>query len=103
MTTRSRRNRMLAMLAVAAPLGCAAPAMGQTFLHYTCVGGGTFEAALFPDKRAAFLQVDGKSLELPKRLSATGARYAKGGFTLRIKGQRATLKRGGKTLDCTAN
>jgi len=44
-------------------------------------------------QRRAFLQLDGKSLTLPQRLSADGARYAKGGITFWIKGKGAQLKR----------
>jgi membrane-bound inhibitor of C-type lysozyme len=90
-------------LAIVGAAGVVTPASAQTYLHYTCAGGALFEAALFPGTRAAFVQVDGKSLQLPKRLSATGARYSRGGITLRIKGRAATLKRGGKTLNCIAN
>jgi membrane-bound inhibitor of C-type lysozyme len=91
----------MAMLAI---FGAAAvtPAQAQSYLHYKCTSGLEFEATLFADTKAAFLQVDGKSLNLPKRMSVTWARYSKDGVTFRVKGQRATLKRGGKTLDCTA-
>jgi membrane-bound inhibitor of C-type lysozyme len=93
---------MLAVLILGAT-GFAGTASAQTFLHFTCTGGAQFEAALFSDTRAVFLQLDGKSLRLPKRLAASGSRYSKGGVTLRIKGRTATLKRGGKALDCKAN
>jgi membrane-bound inhibitor of C-type lysozyme len=77
-------------------------AQAQTYLHYVCSGGLEFEAAFFTGTRSAFLQVDGKSLNLPKRVSATGSRYSKDGVTFWVKGQRATLKRGGKTIECTS-
>jgi membrane-bound inhibitor of C-type lysozyme len=93
---------MLAVLALGAT-GIAGTASAQTFLHFTCTGGAQFEAALFPDTRAAFLQLDGKSLQLPKRLAASGSRYSKGGITLRIKGRDARLRRGGKTVACKAD
>jgi aspartate/methionine/tyrosine aminotransferase/membrane-bound inhibitor of C-type lysozyme len=90
-------------LAAAGLIAFAAPATAQTYLHYTCSNGLEFEATLFPDTKAAFLQVDGKSLNLPKRMSLTWARYSRNGVTFRVKGERATLKRGGKTLDCKSN
>ena len=54
-------------------ISAAAPARAQTYLHYACAGGAEFEAAFFEGTRAAFLQIDGKSLNLPKRISATGS------------------------------
>ena len=79
-----------------------APAQGQNYVRYNCAGGTEFEAAFFAGTRAAFLQVDGKSLNLPKRIAASGTRYAKDGVTFWVKGQRATLKRAGKTIECSA-
>jgi membrane-bound inhibitor of C-type lysozyme len=93
--------RSLALVAVVS-IFAIAPAQAQTYLHYVCRGGAEFEAAFFEGTRAAFVQVDGKSLNLPKRISATGSRYAKDGVTFWVKGRRATLKRLGKTLECTA-
>jgi membrane-bound inhibitor of C-type lysozyme len=89
--------------AVLSATGMSVPASAQTFLHFTCVGGAQFEAALFSDTRAIFLQLDGRSVRLPKRISASGSRYARGGVTLRIKGRNATLRRAGKTVACTAD
>ena len=43
--------------------------------------------------RAAYVQLDGKALILPRRLSASGARYKKSGVTFWIKGDQAQLKR----------
>jgi membrane-bound inhibitor of C-type lysozyme len=91
------------VLVVLSAAGAAAPASAQTFLHFTCVSGAQFEATLFSDTRAIFLQLDGRSLRLPKRIAASGSRYAKGGVTLRIKGRNATLKRAGKTVACAAD
>jgi len=95
-------KRLSLMLATLGAISVGMPAQAQTYLHYRCVGGVEFEAAFFEGTRAAFIQVDGKSLNLPKRISATGSRYSKDGVTFWVKGQRATLKRGGKTIECTA-
>jgi membrane-bound inhibitor of C-type lysozyme len=96
------RTKPTLLLAAMVSFAAVMPAQAQTFLHYTCQDGAEFEATLFPDTKAAFLQVDGKSLTLPKRVSVTGVRYAKDGVTFHVKGERATLKRLGKTHDCTA-
>ena len=78
------------------------PAQAQTYTYYTCQNGASFELALFPGTKAAFLQLDGKSIRLPKFLSVTGARYRKNGITLWIRGDRATLRRAGKRTECRA-
>jgi membrane-bound inhibitor of C-type lysozyme len=87
-------------VAVAAAGWAVRSAQAQTYYHYTCRNGATFELALFPDRRAAFLQLDGKSLRLPRFISVTGTRYRKSGVTLWIKGERATLRRAGKRTEC---
>jgi membrane-bound inhibitor of C-type lysozyme len=77
-------------------------AQAQTYRHYTCRNGASFELALFPDTKAAFLQLDGKSIRLPRFVSVTGTRYRKDGITLWIRSDRATLRRAGKRTECTA-
>ena len=78
----------------------AAGAQAQTYLHYQCEGGTAFELAVYPDNQAAFLQVDGKSLRLPKSVSVTGTRYRGKGITVWVRGERATLRRAGKRIEC---
>jgi hypothetical protein len=87
----------LAMLAAAA-----ASAHAQTYYHYDCKDGATFEVAFYPQTKAAFLQFDGKSLQLPKRFSLTSQRFSKDGTVFRMrKGGMATIKRAGRTsADC---
>jgi membrane-bound inhibitor of C-type lysozyme len=91
----------LALATTASILGVM-PAQAQTYVHYTCRNGAQFELALFPDTKFAFVQLDGKSLQLPKFVSVTGTRYRKDGITLWIRGNRATLRRAGKKTECTA-
>ena len=98
MTT--NRTGAVALLALAAAL--ASPASAQRFVHYECDGGSHFDLALFPDTKAAFLQLDGKSVRLPQFVSVTGTRYRKDGITVWIKGDRATLRRAGKRIECAA-
>jgi hypothetical protein len=56
----------------------------------------------YPETKAAFLQLDGKSLQLPKRFSLTSQRFSKDGTVFRMKkGGQATIKRAGRTsVDC---
>jgi membrane-bound inhibitor of C-type lysozyme len=89
----------LAML-MAAPLNV--PAAAQNYVHYECHGGASFELALFEGTKAAFLQVDGKSLRLPQSISITGTRYRRDGITVWVNGERATLRRAGKRIECKA-
>ena len=90
--------RTIVLAAVAIALS--APAQAQTYVHYECEGGAHFELTLFPDDKAIFLQLDGKSLRLPQSVSITGTRYRKDGITVWTKGERATLRRAGKRIEC---
>jgi membrane-bound inhibitor of C-type lysozyme len=85
----------LAILATAAPV---APAQAQKFFHYDCEGGAHFE--LMTDRKAVFVQLDGKALRIPRFVSITGTRYRRGDITIWIKGERATLRRAGKRIEC---
>jgi hypothetical protein len=79
-----------------------APAQAQTYHHYECEGGAHFEVALYPETKAAYLQLDGKSIMLPKRFSLISQRFKKDGISLAMRaGGKALLKRGdGKTVKC---
>jgi membrane-bound inhibitor of C-type lysozyme len=76
------------------------PAQSQSYVHYECDGGTAFELALFEGTKAAFLQLDGKSIRLPQSVSITGTRYRRDGITVWVKGERATLRRAGKRIEC---
>jgi membrane-bound lysozyme inhibitor of c-type lysozyme MliC len=79
-------------------------AQAQTYYHYECADGASFEAGFYPDTKAAFLQLDGKSLQLPKRFSLTSQRFAQNGVTFSMKsGGTATIRRAGKTSQCKVN
>jgi hypothetical protein len=77
-------------------------ATAQTYYQYECDGGAHFELALYPDNKAAYLQLDGKSIMLPKRFSLVSQRFKKAGVSLAMRaGGKALLKRGdGKTVQC---
>ena len=72
---------------------CPTPARAQTFVTYSCDDGTPVVVAFIKGERTMRMQLDGKPLALPQRLSASGARYAKAGVSFWIKGQQATLKR----------
>ena len=93
------RRTALALVLLAA---AAASAQAQTFYHYECKDGATFDVAFYPETRFAFLQFDGKSLQLPKRLSLTSQRFSKNGVTFSMKRNgMASIKRAGRTsVDC---
>jgi len=89
----------LAMLAAGA-----ASAQAQQFYHYECKDNTNFEVAFYPETKFAFLQFDGKSLQLPKRFSLTSQRFAQNGVTFSMKsGGAATIRRAGKTSQCKMN
>ena len=92
--------RLAASLATVVAMALNAPARAQSYIHYQCEGGAHFELTIFPDTKAAFLQLDGKSIRLPEFVSVTGTRYRKDGITVWTKGERATLRRAGKRIEC---
>ena len=90
--------------AVASWIALVTSAQAQTYYHYDCADGASFEVALYPETKAAFLQVDGKSLQLPKRFSLTSQRFSQNGVTFSMKsGGVATIRRAGKTSQCKVN
>jgi hypothetical protein len=92
------------VVATAGWIAVVTSAPAQTYTHYECTDGASFEVGLYPDTKAAFLQLDGKSLQLPKRFSLTSQRFAQNGVTLSMKGGgTATIRRAGKTSQCKVN
>lgn len=88
------RGKAVAGLALVLLAGSAAtPSVAQTYLQYRCDDGAQLSVAFVDKSRSAYVQLDGKSISLPQRISASGARYAKGGVTFWIKGNEAQLKR----------
>jgi membrane-bound inhibitor of C-type lysozyme len=79
--------------ALTAVLLTAAPVFAQTYLKYRCEDGAQFSVAFIEQSKSAYVQLDGKSIILPRRLSGSGSRYKKGAVTIWIKGNDARLKR----------
>jgi|SRR6516225_7480381 membrane-bound inhibitor of C-type lysozyme len=81
------------------------PAAAQTSALQTfrCDDGSNFVVAFYRGESRAHVQLDGKAMTLPRRLSLSRARYSAGGITLRIKDNAATLSRGRKTTECSSS
>lgn len=95
---------MTRILPIAMTFIVATAAQAQTYYHYECADGASFEVAFYPETKAAFLQFDGKSLQLPKRFSLTSQRFSQNGVTFSMKsGGAATIRRAGKTSQCKMN
>jgi|SRR4051794_23153850 membrane-bound inhibitor of C-type lysozyme len=95
----SMLKRIVPIVLIAA--GCSSVAEAQTYHNYQCTDGSHFEVAFYPQTKAAYLQIDGKSLVLPKRFSLISQRFKQGGYSFAMRsGGKAIMKHGGKTSDC---
>lgn len=97
-----RRRDFIAIFGAAGILIGQLPVFAQTFRTYRCHDGSEFIVALFEGDKRAHLQLDGKAVTLPKRISFSGSRYAKGDIMLRITETATTLKRGKRSTECIA-
>lgn len=91
--THCRVTGTTGLAAAIAVMVSSVPASAQKFFNYSCADGSQLVAAFMPGAKVAYLQLDGKSITLPQRISASGARYKKNGVTFWIKGNEAQLKR----------
>ena len=90
------------VVAMAGSIALAASAQAQPYYHYECTDGTAFEVALYPETKAAYLQIDGKSLTLPKRFSLISQRFKQGGYSFAMRsGGNAVMKHAGKTSQCS--
>lgn len=67
-----------------------APARAQSFQTYHCTDGSEFIVAFYPYDSRAYMQIDGRAVTLPRRLTLSGTRYSSGDVTLKIKRDGAT-------------
>jgi membrane-bound inhibitor of C-type lysozyme len=96
-----RRRSICAVLAAIGIAGLSIAANAQRFTAYECNDGTQFQAAVIDRDKMAYLQLDGHSYQLPKRIAYTGDRYAKAGVTYWVRGNgRVTVKRAGKVSEC---
>jgi hypothetical protein len=92
-------KRTIALAWIAA--GCSGVAQAQTYHEYQCTDGSHFQVAFYPGTKAAYLQIDGKSLMLPKRFSLISQRFKLSGYSFAMRGGgKAIMKHGGKTSQC---
>jgi len=73
-----------------------APSLAQTttFRNYHCTDGTDFIVGFYPYDSRAYVQIDSGSVMLPRRPAFSGARYSRGGVTLKITNAgRITVKR----------
>jgi membrane-bound inhibitor of C-type lysozyme len=92
---------LLGAVALAAWLVLGGPASAQpqkTFV-YQCEDG-TQLTVTFPRFRFARLELDGRTVLLTRRISASGSRYSKRRVSFWIKGREATLVRGPRSTTC---
>jgi membrane-bound inhibitor of C-type lysozyme len=95
-----RRRDLIAIFGAAAILMSLSPVFGEAFHTYRCYDGSQFVLAFYEGDKRAHLQLDGRAVTLPKRISFSGSRYAKGGITLMITKTVVTLKRGKQSTEC---
>jgi hypothetical protein len=89
------------LTAVLIAIASATAAQAQTYRHYECTDGASFEVAFYPETKAAYLQIDGKSMVLPKRFSLISQRFKKDGYSFAMRaGGKAIMKHAGKTSQC---
>jgi len=78
---------------LAGHVALALPASAESISLYQCADGLQFALAFYDGDSHAHMQLNGKALSLPKRLSLSGSRYSQGGVTLRVGKDGTTLKR----------
>ena len=93
---------MVRILPIALICVAANAAQAQTYHHYECTDGAHFEVAFYPETKAAYLQIDGKSLVLPKRFSLISQRFKQNGYSFAMRSEgKAIMKHAGKTSQCS--
>jgi membrane-bound inhibitor of C-type lysozyme len=80
----NRRKHSIFGAVVVVVAVASSPALAQTFQSYHCADGTQFLVGFFQNDSRAFLQIDGRAVTLPRRLTLSGSRYSGGGVTLKI-------------------
>jgi membrane-bound inhibitor of C-type lysozyme len=90
------RYRIVLAAAVSGTFAGLSPLAAQTttFQNYQCTDDTHFIVAFYPHDPSAYLQIDGGSVILRKRIAITGTRYSGSGVTLKYsKAGAITVKR----------
>jgi membrane-bound inhibitor of C-type lysozyme len=91
------RYRAISIAMVAATLASPIAAQTTTFQNYHCADDTHFIVAFYPHDPSAYLQIDGGSVILRKRLALSGTRYSAGGVVLKYsKAGAISVKRPGR-------
>jgi len=94
-------RRVVSRFLVLGALGLGSVAQAQTYYRYECEDGASFEVAFYRETKAAYLQIDGKSIMLPKRFSLISQRFKQGNYSFAMRGGgKAIMKHAGKTSQC---
>ena len=91
-----KRYRTILRAAIAGSIAGLSPAVAQntTFQNYHCADDTHFIVAFYPHDPSAYVQIDGDSAILRKRLALSGTRYTGAGVTLKYtKAGAITVKR----------
>jgi membrane-bound inhibitor of C-type lysozyme len=94
------RAALMAALIGAGVLAGTVCAPAQAFSSYRCRDGTRFAVAFYAGVRLATLRLNGKTMTLSRRVSASGRRYWGHGIILRVRGRAATLTRGRASTEC---
>jgi membrane-bound inhibitor of C-type lysozyme len=83
----------------------AAPAHAQSFQTYHCADGTEFIVGFYPYDSRAYVQIDGREITLPRRLTLSGRRYSGDVVTLKMTRTGATTIRHAKRREvvCTTH
>jgi membrane-bound inhibitor of C-type lysozyme len=93
------RYRTMLLALVAGSVADLSPIAAQTttFQGYHCADDTHFIVAFYPHDPSAYLQIDGGSVILRKRLAISGTRYSAAGVVLKYsKAGAITVKRRGR-------
>jgi membrane-bound inhibitor of C-type lysozyme len=89
---RHRTTIFAAAVFVAGMASGSPAAFAQAFQNYKCADGTQFIVGFYPNDPRAYLQLDGGSVTLGRRLTLSGSRYSGRGVTLKISKTAITLK-----------
>ncbi len=99
-----RRIRWIGLFSLALAFSVTGPiaqSQAQTHHRYECSDDSRFDVTFYPETQSAYLQIDGKSMLLPKRFSLISQRFKKDGYSFAMRAQgKAIMKHGGKTSRC---
>jgi membrane-bound inhibitor of C-type lysozyme len=79
-----KRPRIFLKILLGAVVLGTAPASAQSFQTYHCADGTEFIVAFYPYDSRAYVQIDGREITLPRRLTLSGTRYSGEDVTLKM-------------------